>query len=140
MKVSDMMSVNLVTCHPDQTVRDVARQMHDRNVGSVLVIENGAMTGIFTERDLVRLVASGAPLHASRVGDHAERDVASVAPDTDAADAAAVMNRLRIRHLPIADGATPVGMVSLRDFFALSGAVLRAQGAEAATTLLRAAT
>jgi signal-transduction protein with cAMP-binding, CBS, and nucleotidyltransferase domain len=140
MKVSDMMSVNLVTCSPDHTVRDAARQMDARGVGSVIVIENGAMTGIFTERDLVRLVARGTPLHAARVGDHAAGDVASVPPDTDAAEAAAVMNRLRIRHLPVTDGATPLGMVSLRDFFALSGAVLRAQGAEAASTLLRAAT
>ena len=140
MKVSDMMSINLLTCRPGDTVRAVARQMHARNVGSVLVVEDGVMTGIFTERDLVRLVASGAPLHAARVGDHAAGDVATVPPDTDAADAAALMNRLRIRHLPITDGATLVGMVSLRDFFALSGAVLRAQGSDAASALLRAAT
>jgi CBS domain-containing protein len=140
MKVSDMMSVNLVTCSPDQTVGDAARQMDARNVGSVLVVSGGVMTGIFTERDLVRLVANGTSLHEARVGDHAAGDVATVPPDTEAADAAALMNRLRIRHLPVADGATPLGMVSLRDFFALSGAVLRAQGADAATTLLRAAT
>jgi CBS domain-containing protein len=140
MKVSDMMSVNLVTCSPDQTVGDAARQMDARNVGSVLVVSGGVMTGIFTERDLVRLVANGTSLQEARVGDHAAGDVATVPPDTEAADAAALMNRLRIRHLPVADGATPLGMVSLRDFFALSGAVLRAQGADAATTLLRAAT
>ena len=135
-----MMSVNLVTCTPGETVRDAARQMHARGVGSVLIVEDGAMTGIFTERDLVRLVARGAPLHSLHVGDHAATEVASVAPDTDAADAAALMNQLKIRHLPVTDGATPLGMVSLRDFFALSGAVLRAQGPEAASTLLRAAT
>lgn len=135
-----MMSVQLVTCSPDDSVRDAARAMNARGVGSVLVVADGAMTGIFTERDLVRLVARGAPLHSVHVGEHANTDVASVPPDTDAADAAALMNRLRIRHLPVTDGATPLGMVSLRDFFALSGAVLRAQGTEAATTLLRAAT
>jgi signal-transduction protein with cAMP-binding, CBS, and nucleotidyltransferase domain len=140
MKVSDMMSVNLVTCSPDRTVRDAAQQMDARGVGSVLVVSGGAMTGIFTERDLVRLVANGTPLDTARVGDHAAGDVATVPPDTQAVDAAALMNRLRIRHLPVADGATPLGMVSLRDFFALSGAVLRAQGADAATILLRAAT
>ena len=59
-----MMSVNLVTCDPDDTVREAARQMDARGVGSVLVVEHGAMTGIFTERDLVRLVARGAPLHS----------------------------------------------------------------------------
>ena len=135
-----MMSVNLVTCGPNDTVREAARQMDARGVGSVLIVEDGAMTGIFTERDLVRLVARGAPLHSVHVGEHAHADVASVPPDTNAADAAALMNQLRIRHLPVTDGATPLGMLSLRDFFALSGAVLRAQGPEAASTLLRAAT
>ena len=94
------------------------------------MIEGGALAGIFTERDLVRLVAAGARLDDDLVGQHATRDVATVPPDTPVDDAAAMMNRLRIRHLPVADGVTPVGMLSLRDFFVLSGAILRAQGAD----------
>ena len=140
MKVSDMMSVNLVTCGPDATVRDAARKLTEQRVGSLLVIHGGALAGIFTERDLVRLVAEGARLDDALVGDHATHDVATVPPDTPVDDAAAMMNRLRIRHLPVADGVTPVGMLSLRDFFVLSGAVLRAQGPDAASSLLRAAT
>jgi len=140
MKVSDMMSVNLVTCGPDATVREAARMLTEQRVGSLLVIEHGALAGIFTERDLVRLVAEGARLDDALVGDHATHDVATVPPDTPVDDAAAMMNRLRIRHLPVADGVTPVGMLSLRDFFVLSGAILRAQGADAASSLLRAAT
>ena len=54
-----MMSVNLVTCGPDATVRDAARLLTEQRVGSLLVIERGALAGIFTERDLVRLVAAG---------------------------------------------------------------------------------
>ena len=45
-----------------------------------------------------------------------------------------------VDHLPVADGVTPVGMLSLRDFFVVSGAILRAQGADAASSLLRAST
>ena len=112
-----MMSVNLVTCGPDATVRDAARMLTEQRVGSLLVIQGGALAGIFTERDLVRLVADGARLDDDLVGDHATRDVATVPPDTPVDDAAAMMNRLRIRHLPVADGVTPVGMLSLRDFF-----------------------
>jgi CBS domain-containing protein len=140
MKVSDMMSVNLVTCGPDATVREAARMLTEQRVGSLLVIRGGALAGIFTERDLVRLVAEGAQLDDTLVGDTATRDVATVPPDTPVDDAAAMMNRLRIRHLPVADGVTPVGMLSLRDFFVLSGAILRAQGPDAASSLLRAAT
>jgi CBS domain-containing protein len=140
MKVSDMMSVNLVTCGPDATVREAARMLTEQRVGSLLVIDRGALAGIFTERDLVRLVAEGAQLDDALVGENATQDVATVPPDTPVDDAAAMMNRLRIRHLPVADGVTPVGMLSLRDFFVLSGAILRAQGADAASSLLRAAT
>jgi CBS domain-containing protein len=135
-----MMSVNLATCRPDATVREAAMQLTSLNVGSLLVVEGGQLQGIFTERDLVKLVAAGAQLDEARVGDHATADVATVPPDTAAEDAAALMNRLRIRHLPVTDGHTPIGMLSLRDFFVLSGAILRAQGADAASSLLRAAT
>jgi CBS domain-containing protein len=135
-----MMSVHLVTCGPETSVREAAGMLTDLNVGSLLVIQGGILRGIFTERDLVRLVAAGADLDVASVGDHATRDVATVPPDTQVDDAAAMMNRLRIRHLPVADGGTPVGMLSLRDFFVLSGAILRAQGADAASSLLRAAT
>jgi CBS domain-containing protein len=135
-----MMSVHLVTCGPQTSVREAAGMLTDLNVGSLLVVEGGILRGIFTERDLVRLVAAGADLDVATVGEHATRDVATVPPDTPVDDAAAMMNRLRIRHLPVADGGTPVGMLSLRDFFVLSGAILRAQGADAASSLLRAAT
>ena len=135
-----MMSVHLVTCGPETSVREAAGMLTDLDVGSLLVVEGGILRGIFTERDLVRLVAAGADLDVATVGEHATQEVATVPPDTQVDDAAAMMNRLRIRHLPVADGGTPVGMLSLRDFFVLSGAILRAQGADAASSLLRAAT
>ena len=50
------------------------------------------------------------------------------------------MNERRIRHLPVVEGDTPVGMLSLRDFFVMSGAILRARGPQAAGDFLRAAT
>lgn len=135
-----MMSVNLVTCPPGETVRGAAGRLTDENVGSLLIVDGGELVGIFTERDLVRLVAGGVQIDDALVGEHATGEVASVPPDTPVHEAAAMMNRLRIRHLPVTDGGTPVGMLSLRDFFVLSGAILRAQGPDAAGSLLRAAT
>ena len=140
MRVSDMMSVNLVTCTRDRTVHDACRMMIDAGVGSVLILDDRQLVGIFTERDVLRLVAEGRDLDAEVVGSHMSQQVVAVEPDAQAADVAELMNVQRIRHLPVVDGGTPVGIVSLRDFFVMSGAILRAQGAAAAGELLRAAT
>jgi CBS domain-containing protein len=135
-----MMSVNLVTCTRDRAVHDACGMMTDAGVGSVLVLDDGHLVGIFTERDVLRLVAEGRDLDAEVVGSHMSRQVVAVEPDAQAADVAELMNVQRIRHLPVVDGGTPVGIVSLRDFFVMSGAILRTQGADAAGELLRAAT
>jgi CBS domain-containing protein len=139
MRVSEMMSVNLVTCAPSATVADACRRMCNANVGSVLVCEDTELQGILTERDVLRLVADGREPEREVVADHMSRTIFGVPPDAPASDVAALMNERRVRHLPVLDGGTPVGIVSLRDFFVMSGAVLRAQGADAAGELLRVA-
>jgi CBS domain-containing protein len=140
MRVSEMMSVHLVTCSPGDTVADACRRMTAANVGSVLVCEETELVGIFTERDVLRLVAAGRPPEEERVQAHMSPAIVGVPPDAPASEVAALMNDRRIRHMPVLDGGTPVGIVSLRDFFVMSGAILRAQGADAAGELLRAAT
>jgi CBS domain-containing protein len=140
MRVSQMMSVNLVTCPGTTTVGEACRLMSGANVGSVLVCDGGQLRGIFTERDVLRLVAEGRAVERELVSDQMTSSVVSVAPDARAEEVAELMNRRHIRHLPVVDGGTPVGLVSLRDFFVMSGAILRAQGADAASEMLRAAT
>jgi CBS domain-containing protein len=140
MRISEMMSVNLITCAPDRTVGDACRLMAEAHVGSVLVCEDGELVGMFTERDVLGLIADRREPETERVRDHMTRRVLSAPPDAPAADVADLMNHHSIRHLAIVDGGTPVGIVSLRDFFVMSGAILRARGADAAGELLRAAT
>ena len=139
MRISEMMTVNLVTCDPERTVGDACRLMAAACVGSVLVCEHGALVGMFTERDVLRLIAERRQPEVERVGDHMSRRVVSAPPDAPAAEVADLMNHHTVRHLAIVDGGTPVGVVSLRDFFVMSGAILRARGADAAGELLRAA-
>jgi CBS domain-containing protein len=140
MRVSEMMSVNLVTSSAAVTIGDASRLMQQAGVGSVLVCDDGKLSGIFTERDVLRLVAERRDLEREQVGDHMQRKVIAVPPDAEAADVAELMNNHRVRHMPVVDGGTPVGICSLRDFFVMSGAILRARGADAAGELLRAAT
>jgi CBS domain-containing protein len=140
MRVSEIMSVRLVSCSPAETAGDAARRMVGAGVGSVVVCEASRLVGIFTERDVLRLAAERRDLDATAVGDVMGRDLTVVAADAPVGEVASLMNQRKVRHLPVVEGGMPVGMVSLRDFFVLSGAILRAQGAEAAGEILEAAT
>jgi CBS domain-containing protein len=112
-----MMSVRLVECSPATTVADAARRMVAANVGSVLVCEELRLIGVLTERDVLRLVAERRDLERETAGSHVVTDLVTVPPDATMDEAAALLNEHRIRHLPVVEGPTPVGMLSLRDFF-----------------------
>ena len=58
-KVSDVMSTGLLTVEPTMALDEAARQMNDRQVGAVLVLTSGRVSGILTERDVLRAVATG---------------------------------------------------------------------------------
>jgi signal-transduction protein with cAMP-binding, CBS, and nucleotidyltransferase domain len=106
-----------VTCAPKATVGDVARLMAGRNVGSVIVIDEvGEVAGIVTDRDIaIRGVAQG------RSGDIpveviTTRDVATIEPGGDVADAASRMIKRNVRRLPVVDEHGKVhGLVALDD-------------------------
>ena len=121
MRISELMSVNVVTCEVDATIGEASREMIASGVGSVLVCDAEGLVGIFTERDVLRLVANRCPLETERVGAHLHPRVMVVPPDAPVEEVAALMNEHRIRHVPVVDGRTPVGIVSLRDFFVAFG-------------------
>lgn len=104
MRVSELMHTPAVTCGPTTTIREVGQLMEHRHVGSVVVIDQvGEVAGIVTDRDIVlRGVAQG------RTGDVAidtvmTRNVATIDPRADIADAAATMMKRRVRRIPVVD-------------------------------------
>jgi hypothetical protein len=68
MRVSEMMSVHLVTCAPTDSVGDASRRMTAANVGAALVCEHERLVGLLTERDVLRLVAARLALDRSSGG------------------------------------------------------------------------
>jgi CBS domain-containing protein len=142
MNVAEIMQTDLVTCAPDATLAAAAHEMTTRRVGACLVMEGARLVGVFTERDLLGLVATGEDVRELAVREAMTARVTTVPPDADVLWAAEVMRRLRVRHLPVAaeDGMV-AGIVSLRDLFAAAEAVLRLdpRGAEAAREVLAAA-
>ena len=141
MRISEIMQTDLVTCAPAAKVVDAAAIMRDRNVGAVLVTEGARLAGIFTERDLVRVLAGGDDVREWPVSRVMTADPTMAPPDADVLWAAECMRKLGVRHLPIGEDGCALGMVSVRDLFVLAGAVLRADpnGLSTARDLVAAA-
>lgn len=119
ISVEALMKRDLVSVDPKATVADAARSMREAHVGAVLLLEQGRLTGIFTERDLAtRVVAAGRSPDATPVGEVATRPVVTVASGTPLRQCAETLRGKGVRHLPVlAPDGRPVGILSARDFF-----------------------
>ncbi len=115
MQVADLMKTDVKTTTPDDTFTHAARLLHDNQISSIVVMDGERAVGIITERDLVNLVADGLDPATTTVGARMSTNLDTVGPRTDIAEAAEHMARLRIRHLPVVDGAKLVGIISIRD-------------------------
>lgn len=106
----------LLIAKPQARVLDIARRMTKRGVGAVLVVEEGRLVGIFTERDMVsRVVAVQLDPRQTRLTDVMTRHPITIGPERPFGYALAVMHREGFRHLPVVDKGTPIGIVSARN-------------------------
>jgi CBS domain-containing protein len=115
MQVADVMKTDVKTTTAEDSFDHVARLLHDNQISSVVVVNGDRVAGIVTERDLVNLVAEGLDPTSTKVGDRMSTNLDTVEPRTDIAEAAEHMARLKIRHLPVVDNGSLVGMISIRD-------------------------
>ena len=116
VKVSELVRRAPITVTPLATVEEAVKLMHREGVGSVVVVSpEGKVLGIFTERDLVRLIGEGKPL-TTRIGDVMTRDPVTVYEDDTVTKAVMLMAEKRIRHLPVVDREGRLkGVISARD-------------------------
>jgi CBS domain-containing protein len=112
--VADVMSRNLLTVEPTTDLSDAAGKMNERGVGAALVLTGDHVSGILTERDVLRAVATGS-VEGTHVAAWMTRDPETVDVSESLGQAAAVMIHGGFRHLPVLDGSAPVGIVSIRD-------------------------
>ncbi len=101
---------------PEQTVFEAANYMVQCNVGAVPVLEGPKLVGIFSERDIMKRVVTEArdPM-TTRISEVMTTGVHTVAPSATCHDAMTMMQEYAVRHLPVCDGSTLVGFLSLRD-------------------------
>jgi CBS domain-containing protein len=109
----------LRTVAPAASVTDAATVMRDHRVGAVLVTESRTLAGVISERDIAyRVVAAGLDPRETRVDTVMTRDVMSAEAGVQAVRGLQLMAENQIRHLPVLEGTTVVGIVSVRDFVA----------------------
>lgn len=114
----DVMHTETLTAQAGEHVAGVAKRMAERGVGAALVLSGDSLSGIFTERDLLtRVVGAGLDPAITIVGDVATSDPGTVPADTHLRRCAEILREHHYRHLPVVDGAMPVGIISARDFF-----------------------
>ena len=106
----------VVSVGPDATVLEAARIMNDHRIGALIVLANGKLAGIFTERDvMLRVVAEQLDPAATKVGEVMTSPVACAAPHTTLDEIRKVMRERRVRHMPVVDGKRVTGMISIGD-------------------------
>jgi len=110
-----------ITVRPTATLRHAAEQMAANDVGLVVVLGDGRLLGVASERDIVTAIAEGADVDDERVENVMALDVLSAATTMPAAEAAALMLDAGVRHLPVVDGDRVVGVVSMRDLLRFVG-------------------
>ena len=112
--VREVMSTRLLTVDAAMLLEEAAAKMHERGVGAALVLTGDRLSGILTERDVLRAVATGG-VAGTRVGAWMTPDPETIEPDDSSGHAAAVMIHGGFRHLPVLEGGRPIGIVSIRD-------------------------
>ncbi len=107
---------DVVSVDGDSTVADAVALLAGKRIGAVPVMVGNAVAGIFSERDVIYcLEREGAAALTRKVSEVMTAPAIAVAPDEGVLAALALMTRRRIRHLPVVDGGTCVGFISIGD-------------------------
>jgi CBS domain-containing protein len=113
------MSPSPLTVDATATLTEAAAQMHARGVGAALVLNGELLSGILTERDVFRAVATG-EVEGTKVGAWMTHDPETIGPEERPGHAAAIMLQGGFRHVPVLENERPVGIVSIRDLMRLA--------------------
>lgn len=101
---------------PDEPVYAALELLSRYEVGALMVMESGRLVGVFSERDYTRKIAlQGRNSKETRVEEIMTRNVFTVSPSTGTRNCMSLMSDKKIRHLPVLDGTTVLGMISIRD-------------------------
>jgi CBS domain-containing protein len=119
MKVSDILRVKgnaLYTVSPDSTLASAVQSMAENDIGSVVVMDHGELTGILTFREVINtLHRSGEKYGGHKVRDLMVQGPLTIGPETDVNEVRRMMLEQHARYMPVMDGRTLIGVISFYD-------------------------
>ena len=119
MRVQEILvtkSSDIYSIHPDDSIEEALQALAERNVGVLLVMEEGKLVGIVSERDIVREAAElGVALFTETVRAIMTPDLIIASPDDELGYLINTMTNQRIRHLPVMDDGELIGLISIGD-------------------------
>jgi CBS domain-containing protein len=113
--LAELMTKDLLSVAPEDTIGEAAALMTERGVGSAVVSDFGRLIGILTERDLMRAVAARIHTSDARVREWMTPEPVTLPPTATTEEAGRLMLEHGFRHIPVVDGERAVGIVSIRD-------------------------
>lgn len=115
-KLREIMTQNVATVSPQQSVQEAAQLMSQHNVGSIPVVQNGNVVGIVTDRDIaLRAVSQGQAPASTTVQSVMSSNLITGTPEMDVHEAANLMSENQIRRLPVVNNGQLTGIVALGD-------------------------
>ena len=120
MTIADLARTDVVTADPETTISELAFTMANERVGSVVVVEDGAVAGIVTDRDLaLDVLGTGADPMEYTAGDVMTPDPLVAEADAGVMDTVRAMCEASVRRVPVVEGDRLAGIVTLDDFLVL---------------------
>ncbi len=118
--VRELMGKSTESADAQQTLVDAAAQMRAHRTSVLAVLDGQAIVGVITERDFMRAIADGRDPASTHVSDYMTHDPKTIEAGKRAAEAAAIMIKHHVRHIPVTEGGRVIGFLSARDLLALT--------------------
>jgi len=115
--VGQVMNKHVITLGPQNKTIDALDTMVQNDIGSVLVVDQGKIVGIITERDIVKEITKSFDYLERRLSETSKRSVVTVTTSTPLWEAFALLLRNKIRRLPVVENGKLIGIVTERDLF-----------------------
>ena len=118
MKVSEILKVKgdiLYTVSPETSLSAAIDLMVDKDIGSLVVMQGGALVGLLSFREVMKAVHRNRGSVAGTVGDHMDRDMLTISPDTEVNEVRHVMLERHARYVPVVEGKVLMGVMSFYD-------------------------
>jgi len=115
MLLKEIMNKNVALINSDDTMKDAAKIMFHKHIGSLVVIKDDKIVGMLTSGDILKAIAHDKDINTTLVEELMSTNVIAMSPDNTLDDAVEMMMSRKIKHIPIVDGKKIVGIVTASD-------------------------